>query len=889
VLTKARRSTQAGHGVAGVGELQVPAAIRVLDVEQPIESLSLSLPDGRPYRTVMLLVRRSRRPLAIRVLSLDESGRISASEISAAIASVVDADPIDASEEHLQPTGNRLEPGGAPPISVVIATCGNDSMLVRCVHSVLACDYENVEVIVVDNRPEVAATSVLLAEHFAHDARVRYVQETRAGLSYARNKGLALAESELVAFTDDDIVVDGGWLRAIASAFTSEVSCVTGLIMPLVIDTPTQALFEQFAGFGKGFERRSFQMADNHDDPLFPYAAGSFGSGANTALRRSVALRLGGFDVKLGTGTAACGGEDLDMYIKLLLADEKIVYSPAAVLFHEHPPSGGDLRRRVFSYGVGLTAMLTKQIFTGPRLPLARAAPAGVRYMLDAGSRKYASRGAGYPRTLTVLERLGMLAGPLAYALSARRCRAARQSPTAHDAQFVPSAVSVIELDHALVDVELGHNADGRAYGSLVALVRLHGDPLATIEVPAKQGRITTRALMDAVWAAARGGLEQHARTHECVDPAALTADALANGLPPVGRCPSRRVDEVEPPFVSLIVPTARRPERIQTCLESLRRLRYPYFEIIVVDNAPGDSRTRAVAEACAREDERVRYVAESLPGSSVARNRGVCEARGDILAFTDDDAVVDAEWLRWIVEPFLRDARVGVVTGLVLPARLDTPDQRWFEEFSGFGKGFEPRVFDRDEHRADERLFYPYWGGVFGSGNNMAFRPSVLKEIGGFDPALGAGSRALAGEDVECFSHAIIAGSRLAYEPRAVCWHDHRADAAAVDRQMFSYGVGLTAILTKWLLRDPRLARVMVTQSARFLTSLIGVRRASSAAPHELSRLGTQLRMNRRRNTLGLQVRGYCLGPALYLRSVIWAKRLRLRAVLTGARGAHE
>jgi GT2 family glycosyltransferase len=466
--------------------------------------------------------------------------------------------------------------------------------------------------------------------------------------------------------------------------------------------------------------------------------------------------------------------------------------------------------------------------------------------------------------------------------LSARRPRAVPQGPVAGEARFVPTTVRVIELDDGLADLELGTAADGREYGSLLALVRIHGDPLTTIEVSAEHGRITARALADSIWTAASTQLERHVGTHGCMELEACTPMTLVSGLRAVGLCPSRRVDEIEPPVVSLIVPTAHRPERIETCLMSLRRLRYPCFEIIIVDNAPEDPRTRALVESCAREDERVRYVAESLPGSSVARNRGVREARGEILAFTDDDVAVDVEWLAWMVEPFLRDARVGVVTGLVLPARFDTPEQRWFEEFSGFGKGFEPRVFDNDEHRADERLFYPYWGAVFGSGNSMAFRASLLKEIGGFDPALGVGSRALAGADIESFSHAIIVGSRLAYEPHAVCWHEHRADAAAVDRQMFSYSAALTGILTKWLLRDPRLARVIVTQLLRSIVSMIGVRRTSSGVPYELAQLGKQLQMNRRRHTLGLQFRGYCLGPALYLRSVIWAKRLRLRAVLT-------
>jgi GT2 family glycosyltransferase len=777
----------------------------------------------------------------------------------------------------------------APFISVVVPTVTGGARLVRCVRSVLACDYERLEVIVVDNRPAASGARTLLAGQFGADPRVRYAPETRPGSGYARNKGLELAAAELVAFADDDTVVDPGWLSAIAGAFDENVGCVTGLILPLSIETPMQALFEQFAGFGKGSEPRSFRIAESADDPLFPYAAGTFGSGANTALRKSVALELGGFDVRLGAGTPACGGEELDLYIRLLLAGEQLCYTPAAVVFHEHPADGRGLRCRVFNYGVGLTATLTSRLLAGPRMPLLRAAPAGVGHLLSPSSRKNAPRGSDYPVTLTMLERLGMLVGPLAYVLSTLRMRKLSRGPRPGETPFVPAAIAVLELEDGLRDLELGPSPEGGEYGALLALVRMHGDPLATIEVAAEHGRITAEALAAAIWAGAGTQLQSHAHAHRCVELEQLSPKALTSGVRAQKLCGSPRVDQIEPPFVSLIVPTRGRPERIETCLASLRQLRYPSLEILVVDNAPEDRRTRSVLETCSREDERVRYVAEPLPGSSVARNRGIREAAGEILAFTDDDVVLDADWLHWMVEPFVTDGRVGVVTGLVLPARLETFEQRWFEEVSGFGKGFEPRVFDLDEHRAHERLLYPYWGGVFGSGNSMAFRRDVLERIGGFDPALGAGSRALSGADVESFSHAIIAGSRLAYEPRAVCWHDHRADPAAMDRQMFSYGVGLTAILTKWLLRDPRLAKTMLRQLARFPLALLRAPRSSSPVPHELSRLGKQLHMNKRRNTLGLQVRGYCLGPILYLRSVMWARRLRLHAVLSSEGAGDE
>jgi GT2 family glycosyltransferase len=414
-----------------------------------------------------------------------------------------------------------------------------------------------------------------------------------------------------------------------------------------------------------------------------------------------------------------------------------------------------------------------------------------------------------------------------------------------------PAAVGVVDLERGLNDLDFGRTADGVAYGEALLLVRSHGQPLATVMVGLESGAISA------------AGLER-----------ALAR--IGNGAAPA----EREVDRAQPPFVSVVVPTAGRPERMATCIGALRALRYPNFEIVIVDNSPADPGTRESVAAIAAEDPRVRYVAEPLPGSSVARNRGIREARAELLAFTDDDVQVDPEWLSWMVEPFLRDRQVGVVTGLVLPARMDTPEQRWFEEYSGFGKGLEPRLYDLDEHRAPDNLLYPYWGAAFGSGNSMAFRRNVIEDIGGFDPALGAGSPARAGADVEAFSHAILDGSRLAYEPRALCWHDHRTHSAALKRQTFAYGAGFTAILTKSVLREPRLALEMVRQLAGVVRGRGG---GDGGSPRELGRLRNQFAMSRAQGTLGVQLGGYLAGPALYLRSVLWARRHRLNEVLKG------
>ncbi|TXS35448.1 glycosyltransferase family 2 protein, partial [Streptomyces sp. uw30] len=168
--------------------------------------------------------------------------------------------------------------GNAPDISVVIATHNRCELLRRCLDSLLRMEYPGsaFEVIVVDNAPADDAAEQLVRE--AYSPRVRYVREPVAGLARARNRGLTAARGGIVAFTDDDTLVDSRWLSALAEAFSGNqaIGCVTGLIAPAELQTEAQAVLERHNGFGKGYDTRTWSLDDPPEDPLFPFTAGQF-------------------------------------------------------------------------------------------------------------------------------------------------------------------------------------------------------------------------------------------------------------------------------------------------------------------------------------------------------------------------------------------------------------------------------------------------------------------------------------------------------------------------------------------------------------------------------------------------------------------------------------
>ncbi len=253
-------------------------------------------------------------------------------------------------------------PGDAPSLTVAICSKDGWALVNRLLGSLAAVrDEQAFEVLVIDNA---SADDRLREVCAAHDG-VRYVREALVGLDFARNCALREAHGAVVAFLDDDVVVDRNWLWAIRRAWAEnpDAGCVTGLVLPMALDTEAQILFEMRGGFRRGFRPFRF-AAERYGEEHYPCGAGHFGAGANMSVRRDLVLRLGGFDEALDTGRSLPGGGDLDLFYRVLRSGAMLVYEPQAAVYHEHRRELAGLRRQYYTWGLGFAAFITKSMRT---------------------------------------------------------------------------------------------------------------------------------------------------------------------------------------------------------------------------------------------------------------------------------------------------------------------------------------------------------------------------------------------------------------------------------------------------------------------------------------------------------------------------------------------
>jgi glycosyltransferase involved in cell wall biosynthesis len=267
-------------------------------------------------------------------------------------------------------------------------------------------------------------------------------------------------------------------------------------------------------------------------------------------------------------------------------------------------------------------------------------------------------------------------------------------------------------------------------------------------------------------------------------------------------------------PTCSIVVCTRNRPLELARCLKALANLDYSGYEIVVVGNAPSDARARDLATHW-----RVRYLIEPIVGLSRARNTGALTCDTEIVAFIDDDAIPEPNWLAELARVF-DDPMVFAATGKVLP--IAPPGMQatcLCAPYGCFDGGLQERVLDR---------LNPLWfelanfGGI-GDGGNMAFRRRAFDAWPGFDERLGRGTPLYGAEEHYAFFGLIDRGFRVIYTPNAVVRHPFASDlqdirsrhlkdlAAASGYMMFlffeepRYRRRLLRYLGEWLRGDSR------------------------------------------------------------------------------------
>jgi len=276
----------------------------------------------------------------------------------------------------------------------------------------------------------------------------------------------------------------------------------------------------------------------------------------------------------------------------------------------------------------------------------------------------------------------------------------------------------------------------------------------------------------------------------------------------------------------SIIVCTVDRLADLERCLASLRPFRVAGAEVVVVNNGPH----LATVEEIAKRHE-ARLTTEGRRGLGSARNAGIRASGGAFLAFIDDDAQADCDWIPHLLPPFA-DPQVHAVVGSIWPQTLADPVS---QAFDGLYRASVPETqllleAPREEHPFPLRL------AMRGTGSNMAIRSEAFERFGYFDVRFGRGTRISSAEETDLFLRLLRGGGKIVVEPAARIFHRHATEWRAFRQGAFQSACGHTAMLTKYFLQEPSLRGEILRYTASRILRRWRVK--SPSAPVRVPRL---------------------------------------------------
>lgn len=237
--------------------------------------------------------------------------------------------------------------------------------------------------------------------------------------------------------------------------------------------------------------------------------------------------------------------------------------------------------------------------------------------------------------------------------------------------------------------------------------------------------------------------------------------------------------------MISVVVCTYSRNESLRRCLSAFEELLVPSdlnWEIIVLDNNSSDTTSDVLSEFRDRKKLPLTYMFEARQGKSYALNRGVTQSRGNLIAFVDDDCLVEKNWLRFLNEEFHADPTLSGIGGRV-------------ELYDSQDKPVAIRTLKQRTLLGSSASFSLI------SGCNMAFRRTVFDAIGGFDEDFGPGT-GLVVEDADFVYRTLKYGFKIVYCPDVIIYHNHgRRRDEQIHALNFSYVAGRGAFYCKHIL----------------------------------------------------------------------------------------